>query len=393
MVENGLFDTSDFAFDSDKYSVWKVKFGEGMVVVVPMSLAAGDLEVCTVLVPKSAWGRLWRTRCIARELVIKHTPLKVTLDAVGDGQEQEVVDAVSVACKLDAERIFQVAESNDDFAHTFKTKSGDLSFPDPAKLRSLASDQAESESFDTPAEGVGDSSKRLEALETKLGEFGSLATALQEALGKAAPAAPAVEKAAASTKPASSVGIPAKALSGGKAESELQSMGLDRDQIAKITQLISPEAKLPPERPAKKKAASVSNLLGESDEESVADDVEVKGDPVVECLKQLTALTSKFAKQKKSADPLDLLLGARTTSLGGDLSLMSSVTKGPAAALKLKEKAFEDCPAMFVRIVENLMREANRTSTASGSSSSADERPCPYFLGKLAAGWATTRRI
>lgn len=373
-----LIEATAFVEADDEYSIWayatQIDQIDVTVQMIPVSYLQ-DQEAMVVVIPKAAWGRPLKFRCIPKTQVLKSDQVSLQADlAPGrDAVDASAVDAVLLTVKLTVLSSCSIATSVSVYDHQFKD---DLDLPttiQPGPLRALLTPDEEFHSGLEPAVATSQDA-RISSLEKNVTTIGTTLTEVRGLLisqsardSSGSPATPGPTKVLRKPAPTKKVFLEETV------QTEMAQLGLTEDQMIRLSTLLAPKPALPRERvPAKQ------DLLGETEDEVEVGSDGVDEDPMVKCLKKLTAISEKLCgTQKATMDPVEKLLGGfGERATGIETSTALSISKGPASARRLRQLAFIEKPEWFCELTEDLMRDANRTST---TVQNIADKPCPYF--------------
>ena len=137
-----LIEATAFVEADDEYSIWayatRIDQIDVTVQMIPVSYLQ-DQEAMVVVIPKAAWGRPLKFRCIPKTQVLKsdHVSLQADLAPGRDAVDVSAVDAVLLTVKLTVLSSCSIATSVSVYDHQFKD---DLDLPttiQPGPLRAL----------------------------------------------------------------------------------------------------------------------------------------------------------------------------------------------------------------------------------------------------------------
>ena len=379
MASETFLEDSFFAVDTDRFSVWTLTATSEPdgpeIQAIPIAHLKQEGQL-VFLVPKAAWGHLWRDRPLQKAMVISSRTIQVLLDPV-ENEEAETVEGVLVTTPVAAKERLRTATTETVFTHQFMTADEKPSWPQAEPLRKMWESSSDDQFSSAREDGVGNAAQaaRIGKLETDMSKIGANIERLTQLLERPSsepPATPAPALPLRASGSGSSAKPPKAAPATTQSQDDLTKLGLTKEQEESVRRLVSGKHKVPIEK------RKVTTDLGESE-----DDAEEEGeegeDDMRSCLKQLTKLTTHLVKKNAGGpDRLDKLLGTGSSSSGGETSHAMSISKGPAAAGRLKSEAFERDPTWYIDLVEDLMRKANATST-SAATQDASSRPCPFF--------------
>ena len=370
MTDHRSVFSSEWVFVSESPSFTLLTDVTVSTVMVPVvSTLHADAPALWVVLPHSAWPKLWRDRPFASDAVLRAVKTKVNSGAEDVGVDQVLLDVVYVLITHEAAEDLSLLDGRDP-SIVFETQVESTMIPIlPFREDLLANvpvlghgtrppkKKPSDDGFATGFSGDGDPSleARVQGLDKK---FDILTKQLASLIEK-------------KDAPAKSPEAPSAPISSSPKE-QLDKLGLPPEQRRTVEDLIAPTSRLLSE---KRRVTVPRGPLSESEEE-VPEDVPA-APPADQAVLMLTKLLKQQSKATASFTPLSRVYQSLTPASGGEEGRPISVARGAQGYLALRSLV-KDHPALVVKMCHKNM--LNRCSTTSEAALGTQVPSARYYV-------------